>query len=84
MTTSLISLLRLVNSGDEIITLSQELEYVKNLMRPLCPFGEPEFSNQGGTGCWNGELQDSQILSAAFCGKQHYTWIFRIRNGKRK
>lgn len=30
MTTSLISLLRLVNSGDEIITLSQELEYVKN------------------------------------------------------
>lgn len=30
MTTSLISLLRLVNSGEELITLSRELDYVQN------------------------------------------------------
>lgn len=30
MTTSLISLLRCVNSGEELITLTQEVEYVKN------------------------------------------------------
>ena len=30
MTTSLISLLRLVNSQDELITLTQEIEYVRN------------------------------------------------------